>query len=70
MHKKGAANMSDKWKDKGKNNDLFTDLVNSVVPIFPDTHRIVNTETGETKDVVKGQNQTVGDAISKGQFKK
>ena len=55
----------DKWKDLG-----CTDPIASSIPLLDVvTHNLVkNTKTGETKKVYRRKDQSVGDAISKGQF--
>lgn len=55
--------MSDSWKDNGHVGG-FLDLL---IP-GPISHEVENTETGETREVYVGSNQSVGEAIANGQF--
>ncbi len=62
----------DKWEDLGAKFDVLNDTI-GLVPGVPDLgadHVVKDTETGELHTVVRHPNQTVGEAIEKGQFKK
>ena len=63
--------MADKWEDKGvSDSSTLTNLVTSMFGLDAgDRHNVENTETGETKVVDRYSGQTVGEAISNGQFR-
>jgi len=54
----------EKWKDTG-HSDMAGTLLGRVLG---KDECVINTETGEIKEVYVAPNQKVGDAISKGQF--
>jgi len=54
----------EKWKDTG-HSDMLGDLLGKVLG---KDECVINTETGEIKDVYVSPNQKVGEAIEKGQF--
>ena len=73
MRNESATYMADKWKDKGECNDLFdmaVDLITFDHNPFEKNHLVENKETGEQKEIFVGPDQTVGEAIEKGQWKK
>ena len=64
--------MSNKWEDKGEKATLFDSIVDTVTldnNPFPKEHWVENEETGDTRVVMVNPDQTVGEAIEKGQFK-
>lgn len=54
--------MSEKWESVGPSDGL-----GAFIP-GPSHEIVVNTETGEAREVYIGSNQTAGEAISNGQF--
>jgi hypothetical protein len=58
--------MSDKWEHAGSGGNAFSSLVDSLFGLSTET--VQHTETGEYREVVVGSEQTVGEAIEKGQF--
>ncbi len=63
--------MKDKWVDKGASPDILDVVTFGRASDWMGGHHLVeNKETGEKKEVFVNPGQTVGEAISKGQFKK
>jgi len=60
--------MGNDWEDKGSAEGIIGQAVGSVLGMHD--RLVENTKTGETKTVYVNDNQTTGDAIAKGQFKK
>ena len=62
--------MSKKWEDKGVCCNASHDITNMFLPesMKTDSHKVENMETGEERQIRVDRNQTVGDAIAKGQF--
>lgn len=59
--------MSGKWEDKGSAEGLLGDAIGGLFGVHE--HLVQNTETGQTRTVYVGKDETVGEAISNGQFK-
>ena len=61
--------MGDKWEDKGHHSDIpiLSDIADMITG--QEERHIVNTETGEEKIATVGPNQTLGEAIEKGQLR-
>ncbi len=61
--------MAEKWEDKGVCCNMSHDLLNAILPgEDTNSHKVVNTETGEERQIRVDSGQTVGDAIAKGQW--
>ena len=63
--------MSNEWKDLGTNEDplsFFTEIISLGLVSLERDHSVKNEETGETRTVSIQPGQSVGEAISKGQW--
>lgn len=62
--------MSGHWKDDGAVPNIEHDILNAVLPsdLTTNTHRVVDTETGQERLVCVEPGQTVGEAIANGQW--
>jgi hypothetical protein len=58
--------MSKEWKDKGMTGSI-SNMFSSILP-GATGHVVQNKKTGEYRKVWKGSNQSVGDAVKRGQF--
>lgn len=58
--------MSKEWKDKGMTGSI-SNMLSSILP-GATGHIVQNKKTGENRRVWKGSNQSVGDAVKRGQF--
>ena len=58
--------MSKEWKDKGMTGSI-SNMLSSILP-GATGHIVHSKKTGENRRVWKGSNQSVADAIKKGQF--
>jgi hypothetical protein len=58
--------MSDKWKDLGETG--LSDFARIIPGPNVETHRVENTETGEVREVIIHGDETVGEAIERGEF--
>lgn len=56
--------MGDNWKHTGSDENIISAFIPG-----PDWERVENTETGDVGTVYVGNNQTVGEAIEKGQWR-
>lgn len=61
--------MAGKWKSQGRSGGFVRLFFEGVIPPFTSTHTVRDELTGETREISVHLGQSVGDAISKGQWK-
>ena len=60
--------MGGEWEDKGSAESYVGEVIGGMFGVHD--HAVQNTQTGETRTVYVGNEQTVGEAIANGQFNK
>lgn len=61
--------MSDNWKHEGTGGNLISQTVDALTGgVLGTTESVRNTQTGEVKEVFVNRDQSVGEAVEKGQF--